>query len=151
MSFHRGKPGFSFDGGGFVLLAPGAPVVSTADAFMGPDEAAAFEAGGRGEFLARDDQGRILRPVLLLDSVWRLLPGLRTLITGLPLERSLPLSMVTAYPRVSKMTEDPLCGLASVEALYGAMRLMGFDCPELLDGYRWRAPFMAQFQGRQGM
>ncbi|MBN1404048.1 MAG: hypothetical protein JW942_06235 [Opitutales bacterium] len=142
--FHRGKPGFSMDGTGFLLLAPDAPLISPADAVLTPGEEASF-AGDRAAYLAKDSQGRTLRPILLLDSTWRLLPGLRRMIEGTPLERSLPLTMKTAYPRVSKMTEDPDCGLATIEALYGALRLMGMDCPALLEQYRWRDDFLAQF------
>jgi len=144
--FHRGTPDFSFDATGFLLLAPGAPEISHEDAFLSEGELAAFQGDDRAQYVFRDGQGRAIRPVLLLDSVWRLLPGLRSLVHGSPLERSLPAWMKTAYPRVSKMTEDPSCGLASIEALYAALRLMGFDSPELLEGYYWRDGFMEQFE-----
>lgn len=145
--FRRAKPGFSYDGTGCLLLTPDAPEVSAADAFLREDERALF-AQTRPDLLVSDESGRALRPVLLLDSVWRLLPAMRAKIFGVPLERSLPRWVRTAYPRVSKMTEDPDCGLATVEALYAAVRLMGFDCPEILDGYLWREEFLAQFKGR---
>ena len=41
--------------------------------------------------------------------------------------------------------EDPVEGLASVEALYVAKRLLGDDDPSLLDGYHWKDEFLAQF------
>jgi pre-rRNA-processing protein TSR3 len=49
----------------------------------------------------------------------------------------------TAYPRVSKVFDDPTAGLASIEALYLARKLLGDDDPSLLDGYHWKAPFLA--------
>ena len=123
----RGRPdlrfctahrGFRFDATGYILLALGAPVLSAEDA--------AF-------------------PLLLLDSTWRLLPALESALEGQPLRRSLPASLVTAYPRVSKISPDPARGLASVEALYAARRLQQRPVNGLLDHYHWRAPFLAQF------
>jgi pre-rRNA-processing protein TSR3 len=147
--FRRAKPGFSFDGNSFLLLAPGFPEISPADAFLSVEEAALFTAPGRAEWILRDDAGRAFRPVLLLDSVWRLLPGMRAKITGTPVERSLPAWVTTAYPRSSKMTEDPEAGLATIEALYAALAILGCDCPELLAGYRWKDAFLASF--REGL
>ncbi len=43
------------------------------------------------------------------------------------------------------MFEDPTGGLASVEALYAAKRLLGDDDPDVLEGYHWREAFLAQF------
>ena len=51
----------------------------------------------------------------------------------------------TAYPRVSKVFDDPQQGLASIEALYLAKRLLGDDDASLLDGYHWREEFLRQF------
>jgi pre-rRNA-processing protein TSR3 len=143
--FRRANPGFSYDGTGHILLAPGAPEISPEDAFATSEELAAFVASGRRHLALAAPDGRPLRPVLLLDSVWRLLPGVRAKIVGNPVERSLPAWVRTAYPRSSKMTEDPECGLATVEALYAALRLMGMDCPELLDGYLWKEAFLEVF------
>jgi pre-rRNA-processing protein TSR3 len=141
----RAKPDLRYDGTGHILLAPGAPELSPADAFLTDFEVAAFEREGRADLITRDAGRRALRPVLLLDSVWRLLPGMRARIVGAPIERSLPTWIATAYPRASKMTDDPDCGLATIEALYAALLILGFDSPELLDGYRWREGFLAQF------
>ena len=141
--FRRAKPGFTYDGTGHVLLATDAPVISPADALLTEDEVRHFEEIGRTDLIGRDDAGHALRPVLLLDCAWRLLPGMRAQVTGTPVERSLPPSIRTAYPRVSKLAEDPEQGLATIEALYAALRLMGFDRPELLEGYRWLDDFLA--------
>ena len=143
--FRRARPGFSYDGTGHLLLAPGAPEISPVDAFATAAELDAFAVSGRRHLAIAAPDGRQLRPVLLLDSVWRLLPGVRAKIVGNPVERSLPSWVRTAYPRSSKMTEDPECGLATVEALYAALRLMGMDCPELLDGYLWKEEFLKNF------
>ena len=119
MTFLRAKKGFSFDATGFTLLAVDAPPLSGADAD---------------------------RPLLLLDSTWRYLPDLTACLVGEGVPRSIPGGVVTAYPRVSKVFEDPTTGLASVEALYVARRLLGDDDPTLLDGYHWKEPFLASIE-----
>lgn len=119
MTFLRARPGFRFDATGFTLLAVDAPALSVADAG---------------------------RPLLLLDSTWRWLPQLMACVTGTPVLRSIPGDVRTAYPRVSKVFEDPAAGLASIEALYLARRLLGDDDPTLLDGYHWKEPFLASLQ-----
>ena len=119
MTFLRARPGFRFDATGFTLLAVDAPALSVADAG---------------------------RPLLLLDSTWRWLPQLMACVTGTPVLRSIPGTVRTAYPCVSKVFEDPAAGLASIEALYLARRLLGDDDPTLLDGYHWKEPFLASLQ-----
>ncbi len=117
MTFLRAKPGFSFDATGFTLLAVDAPPLSVADA---------------------------TRPLLLLDSTWRWLPQLMACVRGEPVHRSIPGDVRTAYPRVSKVFEDPQAGLASIEALYLARRLLGDDDVGLLVGYHWKDEFLAE-------
>jgi pre-rRNA-processing protein TSR3 len=119
MTFLRGKPDLRFDATGFILLAVDAPPVSLAD------------------------QGRAL---LLLDSTWRWLPQLNACVTGEPIKRSIPGDLRTAYPRVSKTFEDPAGGLASIEALYVARKLLGDEDPELLHGYHWKDEFLTIVQ-----
>ncbi|HSH09888.1 MAG TPA: hypothetical protein VK995_05835 [Oceanipulchritudo sp.] len=116
--FLTAHPAFSFDATGFVLLTIEAPVLSSADASL---------------------------PLLILDSTWRLLPGLQATLIGNPTPRSLPASLRTAYPRTSKISADPTRGLASVEALYAARLLQGRPVQGLLDHYYWRDAFLAQF------
>ncbi len=116
MVFLRACPGFTFDATGFTLLAVDAPPLSPADA---------------------------ARPLLLLDSTWRWLPQLVACLRGAPVARSIPGGVRTAYPRTSKVFTDPDAGLASIEALYLARRLLGDDDPSLLDGYHWREQFLA--------
>ncbi len=92
-----------------------------------------------GELIGAADRGLGL---LVLDSSWRRLPKLAATVVGGPVRRRLP-PLVTAYPRRSKDFEDPSEGLASVEALYAALVLLGHrDVEFLLDQYRWKAEFL---------
>jgi pre-rRNA-processing protein TSR3 len=117
--FFKAREGFQFDGTGHLLLAIDAPPLTRADAGA---------------------------PLLLLDSTWRYLPQLVAAVTGTPIRRSLPRTLVTAYPRVSRTFTDPPAGLASIEALYAALRILGHDDPTLLDGYHWRDAFLASLR-----
>jgi pre-rRNA-processing protein TSR3 len=56
--------------------------------------------------------------------------------------RSLPPELQTAYPRKSKIFEDPQNGLASIEALHAALCMLGKRDDSLLDGYRWRKEWL---------
>ena len=62
-------------------------------------------------------------------------------VDGEPIRRSLP-PLLTAYPRKSQVFEDPERGLASIEALYAAVRILYGPRPELLEGYRWGDEFL---------
>jgi pre-rRNA-processing protein TSR3 len=114
IKFYRARENWNFDMTGFTVLALGAPELSVEDAG---------------------------RPLLLLDSTWRLLPQLEACLHGEGVRRTLP-SMPTAYPRVSKIAEDPHGGLASVEALYLAKLLLGERDDSLLEAYYWRGEFL---------
>jgi pre-rRNA-processing protein TSR3 len=107
---------FRFDATGFTVLAVNAPLLRAADAS---------------------------RPLLLPDSTWRLLPKILRRLDGSPVLRSLPAGAQTAYPRKSKIARDPDGGLASVEALYLAKKILGEDDPSLLENYHWHAQFLA--------
>jgi pre-rRNA-processing protein TSR3 len=78
--------------------------------------------------------------VLLLDGSWRWAAAMMRDFSDVP-PRSLH-GLRTAYPRVSKRGTDPDNGLASVEALFAAYRLLGRDTTGLLDHYRWAAEFL---------
>ena len=93
-----------------------------------------------GEPLGEEDRGRDL---LLIDSSWRRVASIRGTIDGTFHRRRLPV-LETAYPRKSKTFEDPTTGLASVEALYAALCLLGDRRDELLAEYRWRDEFLAR-------
>ena len=113
ITFYKANQGWSFDVTGFTVLALDATELSVVDAG---------------------------RPLLLLDSTWRLLPQLQACLYGSAVSRTLP-SVDTAYPRVSKLTKDPLGGLASIEALYLAKLILGERDDSLLDFYYWRDEF----------
>jgi len=92
-----------------------------------------------GEVLTAADAGKGL---LLVDCAWRRVPALLRTVRGEPVRRSLP-PLVTAYPRRSDTFEDPDRGLASIEALYAALAILGTPRPELLRDYLWAADFLA--------
>jgi pre-rRNA-processing protein TSR3 len=123
MTFLRARSGTRFDATGFVLLAIDAPPLAAADSGQ---------------------------PLLLLDATWRWLPQLEACVTGAPIRRSIPGALTTAYPRKSKVFDDPVRGLASIEALYVARRILGDDDTSLLDGYRWREEFLAIVRAADG-
>ena len=115
-TFLKASNKLEFDATGYIVLQIDAPVLSAADAG---------------------------RPLVLLDSTWRLLPQLIACVQGSPIFRSLPPEIATAYPRVSKLYKDPQQGLASIEALYLALKILGTDEKRLLDNYFWKEQFLA--------
>ena len=121
LTFLNANKNFRFDATGHILLTINAPPLTAADAGY---------------------------PLILLDSTWRLLPQLDSCLTGRPLRRSLPKGFRTAYPRKSKIFKDPPESLASVEALYLAKQILGENDPLLLDGYRWKEPFLESLKTR---
>lgn len=119
----RKQPGFEFykhprippELAGYVRLGFGGPVLSGADANSG---------------------------LLILDGTWRWVEPMERLAASVPI-RSLP-PLITAYPRSSKVSDNPEGGLATIEAIYAAYRLLGRDTTQLLDHYRWGAQFVEQ-------
>ena len=103
-----------------------------------------YDAQGRillhheGEVLSEEDAGAGL---FLVDSSWRRLPKLLDRVDGEPLRRRLP-PFLTAYPRKSVVFDDPEGGLASIEALYAAVRILYGPRPDLLEGYHWAEEFL---------
>jgi len=110
--------------------------------FLGPSER--FDAAGfsilalTGPVIGPPDRERGL---LVPDATWRHLPYLEARISG-GQPRSLPAELRTAYPRRSKRFEDPSRGLASVEALFAALCLMGLRDETLLAHYHWAREFL---------
>jgi pre-rRNA-processing protein TSR3 len=94
--------------------------------------------GFSGPIIGPDDARRGL---LVLDGTWKLVEPMERLFAEVPV-RSLP-PMLTAYPRTSKLYEDPNGGLATIEAIYAANKLMGRNTDSLLAQYRWADEFMA--------
>ena len=82
------------------------------------------------------------RPLLLVDSSWRDLPRMLKTVRGDFEKRSLPKNLRTAYPRKSKLFEDPETGLASIEALHAALTLLGKRDDSLLEGYYWASSWL---------
>lgn len=120
----RGRPGFDFrtyphigplPERGYIRLGLGGPELSPADAECG---------------------------LVILDGTWRLAGKMEHDVSAMPV-RTLP-QFITAYPRTSKLFDDPLGGLATIEALYVACRILGRDTTGLLDAYHWRNEFLAR-------
>jgi pre-rRNA-processing protein TSR3 len=119
----RGKPGITFvthridrrvDVGTRLLLHPDGELLTSADAGL---------------------------PLLLVDCSWRRVPQMLASLDGSFTRRRLPV-LATAYPRKSRQFEDPSTGLASVEALYAALAILGHPRRELLAEYRWAQAFL---------
>jgi len=81
------------------------------------------------------------RGLLLLDGTWRLAARMEPFYQHIEV-RSLPV-VQTAYPRKSEVYADPSEGLATIEALYAASRLLKRDTTGLLDHYHWREQFLS--------
>lgn len=96
-----------------------------------------------GPLLSAEDAGSGL---LVLDGTWRLAETMEADYRDVPV-RTLP-AWETAYPRVSKLFEDPLGGLATIEAVYAAHLILGRDVRGLLDEYYWRDEFLARNSAR---
>ena len=121
----RGTPGVRF-----VTFRPGLELDAAGRVLLHPE----------GEEIGPGDQGL---PLLLVDCAWRRLDVLLRAVRGEPARRRLP-RLETAYPRRSRIFEDPAAGLASIEALHAALALLGRPRPELLSGYRWAEEFLAR-------
>lgn len=93
--------------------------------------------GFGGPVIGPEDSGKGL---LVLDGTWRWAATMEADYTDLPV-RSLP-EIQTAYPRVSKSYDDPAGGLATIEAIWAAYRLMGRETAGLLDEYHWKDEFL---------
>jgi len=91
-----------------------------------------------GPGLSAADAGK---PLVLLDASWRRAQTMRSHFPDLEC-RSLA-GIRTAYPRCSRYGTDPDEGLATVEALYAACRLIGLPTEGLLEHYVWAKDFLA--------
>lgn len=100
-----------------------------------------FRLGMDGPQISKADANQGL---LVLDGTWRLAEKMEPDYRELPV-RSLPV-WETAYPRVSKQFEDPSAGLATIEAIFIAYHLMGYETEGLLDGYYWADEFLQRNQ-----
>jgi len=93
--------------------------------------------GFGGPLLGPDDAAKGL---VVLDGTWHLAGVMESTYTDLPI-RSLP-PWKTAYPRSSKIREDPSAGLATIEAIYAAYAILGRSTTGLLDHYFWAEQFL---------
>ena len=93
--------------------------------------------GMGGEELSEADAAAGL---LVLDGTWKLARKMEPFYQGVPV-RTLP-NIKTAYPRTSKISQDPDGGLATVEAVYAALRIMKRPLNGLLDHYHWKDSFL---------
>lgn len=117
----RGLPGFEFRR--FPLRQP------IPDGYV--------RLGLGGPLLTSDDADRGL---LVLDGTWRWAGRMEADLDEIPV-RSLP-PLHTAYPRSSKVFDDPEGGLATVEAVYAALVILGRSTEGVLDHYHWREEFL---------
>jgi len=149
-TFYNARPGFVYDATGHIMLSLDAPQLTVEDGVWEAEEPRGGSAGCPGveEQGARACPVTEKRPLLLLDSTWRRLPNMAKCVSGMPLRRSLPDWVRTAYPRIGQFQEDPEVGLSTVEALYLALRLLGEDRADLLDRYHWKSLFLRQFDDR---
>lgn len=95
--------------------------------------------GFGGPVLNQADDGH--RGLLVLDGTWKLAGRMENVFREIPI-RSLP-ETATAYPRKSKVFDDPHGGLATIEAIFVANRLLGRPTADLLNDYHWRDEFLA--------
>lgn len=110
--FFRG-PRRPVDLSGYVRLAMDGPELSAADANAG---------------------------LLVLDGTWKLVDRLAPKVNEVPKRRLPPVQ--TAYPRTSKVSTDPEGGLATIEAVYAALCILGRDVTGLLSHYHWADEFL---------
>jgi pre-rRNA-processing protein TSR3 len=80
------------------------------------------------------------RPLVVLDATWRLAEVMERGLPAMPARRLAGWN--TAYPRVSKLFDDPLGGLATVEAIAAAFLIIGRPLGTLLGRYHWRREFL---------
>jgi pre-rRNA-processing protein TSR3 len=95
------------------------------------------QLGLGGPELSIDDASRGL---LVLDGTWRWVEQMAPDFADVPI-RSLP-PLRTAYPRNSKLFTDPPQGLATIEAIYAALSILGRDTSQLWGSYSWADEFV---------
>jgi pre-rRNA-processing protein TSR3 len=104
----------------------------------GPEPLAGYVRLGLGGPPLTPDDSR--SGLLLLDGTWRWVQGMERDYADLPVRSLQP--WLTAYPRTSKLFEDPAAGLATIEALFAAYSQMARPTAGLLDHYQWRERFL---------
>jgi pre-rRNA-processing protein TSR3 len=91
--------------------------------------------------LTSEDQANGL---LLIDATWRYAEKMVQFAESRQsfIKRSLPNHYRTAYPRKQDDCPFPEFGLASIEALFAAYRILGRSTEGLLDHYHWKDQFL---------
>lgn len=81
--------------------------------------------------------------LLIVDATWRYAGKMMNVINSMEglIHRSIPGHYKTAYPRYQNDCPDPDRGLASLEAIYVAYKMLGRDTSGLLDDYYWKEQF----------
>jgi pre-rRNA-processing protein TSR3 len=84
--------------------------------------------------------------LFLIDATWRYAEKMLAFVdrTGSIEKRSIPAGFVTAYPRRQDDCPFPDQGLASIEALYIAYKILGRDADSLLSNYYWKDEFLSK-------
>lgn len=83
------------------------------------------------------------RGIFIVDATWRYAAQMLKHPELQKMEmRSIPQDYRTAYPRCQQDCPDPERGLASIEAIYIAYKILGHSTEGLLDGYYWRDLFL---------
>ena len=82
--------------------------------------------------------------LVLLDGTWRYAQAMEEQLPQKEemIKRSLPAHFVTTYPRRQTFCTDPSRGLATVEALYVAHKILGLPIEGILDHYFWADDFL---------
>jgi pre-rRNA-processing protein TSR3 len=82
--------------------------------------------------------------IFLLDATWRYAGKMLKFVESKKVieKRSIPSGFRTAYPRRQGDCPDPEAGLASIEALYIAYKILERDMDGLLDRYYWKDLFL---------
>ncbi len=80
--------------------------------------------------------------LFLIDGTWNYAKTMTASIKEPLVTRSLPSKYRTAYPRRQPSCDDPERGLASIEALYIAYKILERETTGLLDHYYWKEPFL---------
>ena len=92
--------------------------------------------------LTNEDAGKGL---FILDGTWRYAEKMAKSVPSIEQmeKRSLPTVFRTAYPRRQDDCSDAERGLSSIEAIYIAYSILGYDTTGLLDRYHWKDAFLA--------
>ena len=79
---------------------------------------------------------------MIIDGTWNYASKIERQISGRFIKRSIPKYFKTSYPRKQTGCIDPQRGLASIEALYIAYHIFGYETKGLLSHYYWKDLFL---------